>query len=273
MTLAHIVNPIKLRQDVRASHLDVAQGVTLKSMAFSKALVSEGNTVELVAVTHQKENVEIPSGFIRANPICRYAYEFSPMLLNHEPKRRFVRICDILNNGCKAINGDYYIYSNIDIGLQLNFYKRIFNLLERGYDGLAINREDVPKEMGGHVLGQDDLEQIWRLPGKRHMGVDCVVFSSKLIYKMQFGNVFVGAPPVGAVLLTQVRRYAKKFKWIKNERLTFHLGEDKAWQSEAAKVFHLANKIEAKGLWDDVFRDNIFKRMLNLFKKCVHYSL
>jgi hypothetical protein len=267
MTLSHIVNLIELRNDIKPSYLDVAQGITLKSMAFAKTLVSGGNNVDLVAVTHEKENIEIPIGFIGAKPISRYAYEFSPMLLNYEPKRRFVRISDILNNGFNASKSEYYIYSNIDIGLQPDFYNRIFDLLERGYDGLAINREDVPKEIDGHVVGDGDLEKIWRLPGKRHMGVDCVVFSTKLISKMKFGNVFVGAPPVGAVLLSQVRKNAKRFKWIKNERLTFHLGEDLAWQSEAAKVFHLANKIEAKGLWDDVFNENLFQRTLNIFKK------
>jgi hypothetical protein len=267
VNLAHIVNIIKIDDDIKASHLDIAQGVTLKSMSLANSLVCGSNQVELVAVTHAKENVEIPNDFTWANTISDYVWEFSPMLRNHEPKRRFVRICDILNNGCITSNSDFYIYSNIDIGLQPNFYNRIFDLLAHGYDGLAINREDVPKEIDGRILGEDDLEQIWKLSGKRHMGVDCVVFASRLFPKMEFGNVFVGAPPVGAVLLSQVRRNAKKFKWIKGERLTFHLGEDLAWMSESAKIYHIANKIEAKGLRDDVFRETLFSRCLSIFQK------
>ena len=266
MCISHIINVIEVRDDIKKSHLDVAQSVTMKSMVLAKSLTQRSKSVELVAVHHREETTQIPQEFLKAESILKYAWEFSAMLREQNIKRRFVRIYDILKNGVIAKNSDYYIYTNTDIGLQPNFYDRIFDLLCEGYDGLAINREDVSKEIDGHVLAEKDIHKIWGLPGKRHMGVDCVVFASHLFPKMEFGSVFVGAPPVGAVLLSQVRRNAKKFKWIKNERLTFHLGEDLAWMSESAKIYHIANKIEAKGLRDDVFRETLLSRCLSIFQ-------
>jgi hypothetical protein len=62
---------------------------------------------------------------------------------------------------------------------------------------------------------------------------------------LKLGNVYIGYPPVGLVLKTQIERNSARFKWLKDERLTFHLGSDRAWK-KAGDPYWDTNVSEAK---------------------------
>ena len=47
---------------------------------------------------------------------------------------------------------------------------------------------------------------------------------------MNLGNVFIGYPPVGLLLKTQIERLSQNFNWFKGQNLTFHIGSDLSWK-------------------------------------------
>jgi hypothetical protein len=103
--------------------------------------------------------------------------------------------------------------------------------IEKGFDAFCINRRDLPKEYAGQLLSVQNIEGVFEVPGTSHQGIDCFVFKRDIIPHMNLGNVFVGYPPIGLLLMTQMKNLSQNFTWFKNEKVTFHLGSDLAWKS------------------------------------------
>lgn len=74
---------------------------------------------------------------------------------------------------------------------------------------------------------------MYSIHGTHTFGHDCFVFHRSLFPKLVFNNVFIGYPPVGKVVKNQLQRKANKFAEVHSrEKLTFHLGSDKSWNTK-----------------------------------------
>jgi hypothetical protein len=245
MKIAHVINVAQLAELQKASYLHIAQPVTMKSMVAARSKAGVGLDVELVAVRHKDEKVDVPREFIWARDINKYAWEHIGGLENVFPRKPLPRLQDIISSLYGTSNAEYYVYTNVDIGLYPNFYLNVQDLIEKGYDAFCINRRELPKVHDGILIDETKLELAYSLDGTEHPGIDCFVFKREIVPALKLGNVYIGYPPVGLVLKTQIERNSARFKWLKDERLTFHLGSDRAWK-KAGDPYWDTNVSEAK---------------------------
>ena len=210
--LAHIINPFTAPL---GSDLKTAQPITFESMRTAKK-VSETNAIELLSAQFEEDRGMVPEGFRLTHDLTvsvldfnRFSQEVKLPLLKH--------ILDRLHDESQA---DYFIYSNVDIALYPSFYTRILELLKEGYDALIINRRRIP----AIYTKMEELNLMIQEKGKKHPGFDCFVFHRDIYTNMHLESVCIGVPFVGITLAHNIFALAKKYKWITEERLTFHLG-------------------------------------------------
>jgi len=246
-SVAHVINIAPDNEGTRRSYLHVAQPVTFRSMLEARRRVDVPSNVELLCIRHRSESGPTPEGFRELTPASTYAWEHLPEIADPAVRRGFIRIADVLDAAHRESKADYLIYTNCDIGVQPHFYREILRRIEGGWDAFCINRQDLPKEWKGQVLDVDHLESVWKAPGIAHRGIDCFVFRRELVPQLDLGHVFIGAPPVGLVLMQQIQRLSRRFDWIKTGRHTFHLGSDRAWRKGSASPYAAANVRAAQG--------------------------
>jgi hypothetical protein len=228
--------------------------------------------VELVAVKHKDERVTIPSEFKWAQDINKYAWEYIEPLKDINPHKPLPRLKDIIFSLYDLSDAEYFIYTNVDIGLYPHFYIRVKDIIENGYDAFCINRRDLPKDYKGILLDENELELICLAEGIKHAGIDCCVFKKEIVPSLNLGNVYVGFPPVGNVLKTQVEVNSKNFIWIKDERLTFHLGSDRPWRRNKG-YYYYENYNQAKGLFFSSPNKPLHMRLKNKLKSWLYSGL
>lgn len=232
MKIAHIVNVLEIQPRHESSYLHIAQPVTLKSMLNAKLQSKQPKDIDLIAVKHKNDNIECPEGFRLAHDLTRYCYDVFPEL----PKTSSLPlISDIFHALNQASEADYFIYTNIDIGLFPDFYDRIYDIIEEyDYDFFTIDREVMPLSVNNELIDQHNFQKLFTIEGKSHPGIDCFVFKRDLLKKADFCRVFIGSIPVGRVIKGELMKYCRaknKFKRIKSGyRFTFHIGEDSAWK-------------------------------------------
>ena len=248
MKIAHIVNVTEIDDSKKSSYLHVAQPLTLQSMIIAKKTASGIVDIDLLAIKHQQEDVTIPGEFRFAPDIEKYAWEYIPALQNLIPHKPLPRMVDIISGLYNSSDAEYLIYTNLDIGLYTHFYIKVKEMLQMGYDALCINRLDLPKEHNGIKLDVNTIELIKKAGGRKHPGIDCFVFKREIVPKLDLNNVYVGFPPVGQVLKTQIESNSSNFYWVKDHPLTFHIGFDKPWAKSNSPYFQ-ENYNQAQGLY------------------------
>ncbi|NEP20164.1 MAG: hypothetical protein F6J97_25320, partial [Leptolyngbya sp. SIO4C1] len=197
---------------------------------------------------HEDEQIDVPSEFKWAPAIEHYAWEHIDALKAVTPRKPLPRMKDILTSLYDVSEADYFIYSNLDIGLYPSFYLEVKALIEQGYDAFCINRRDLPKDYRGIQLDETKSELIFSLEGKPHPGIDCFLFKREILPRLELGNVYVGFPPVGKVLKTQIDKHSQNPTWIKDRHLTFHLGKDALWKA-SQNAYAEENRQQAQGLF------------------------
>lgn len=259
MKIAHVLNITDIDERKKKSHLHIAQPVTMRTMleAQKKATVS----VDLYSIKHVSEKVESLEGFDTLPDLTRYACDLE-YLKNENLKLPLPILADILDSLFQNSDADYYIYTNVDIGLYPNFYNRVAEIINSGYDCFCINRREFKKEYNNILIDESNYNLIYAQDSKKHPGHDCFVFKNSLLPKLNLGSTFVGFPPIGRVLRTQLKNHSKNFKTFKDEYLTFHLGEDRAWDNKTHPYYVENMKNSQKSLR----KASSFKRFLNKFK-------
>jgi hypothetical protein len=247
MKIAHIINVVEVTEANQASYLHIAQPLTIRSMVIAQRAAKGGVDVDLFAIKHRDEFVEIPEEFHWVEDISAFAWEYIPELKNHHPYKPLPRIHDIIHGLYNVSDADYFIYSNLDIGLFPHFYLAVKKWIGRGYDAFCINRRGLPKQVDNILLNEDSIELAYMLDGRLHPGIDCFVFRRDVVPSLNLGNVFVGFVPVGQVLMHQIFSHSKKNTWIKYERLTFHVGRDNP--RKVGQHYDVVNHQVAKGLF------------------------
>lgn len=243
MKIAHIVNVIELREEHETSYLHIAQPITIQSMVDAKAK-TQNCEVQLFAIKNKFDNIKLPPEFNFTDDLERCCYDIADSL----PKEKSLPLIgDILSSLFNVSDADYFIYTNIDIGILPDFYNFINKKIKSGVDALCINRRDMPKYINEKKIDINNFKILFSKKGEYHSGADCFVFRRESFMKMNLGNVFIGAPPIGSVLLNQVKKTSNNFRWINREYqienilngdenfeqlLTFHIGSDKNWQQE-----------------------------------------
>lgn len=252
--IAHIVNVTEIDESKHASYLHIAQPVTLKSMVKAARVAEQVVEVDLFAIKHKSEQVAVPAEFRWASDIESYGWQFFEELTQIERKKPLPRIIDIINGLNAASDAEYFIYTNLDIGLHPEFYLEVNELIEQGSDALCINRRTLPTHYRSILLDEHNIELIYRMPGEAHGGIDCFVFKKEIVPKLDLGNVFLGFPPVGQLLKTQIERHARQFTWVKDRMLSFHLGDDRVWDN-VKSPYSEANLRAAEGRYEGCFGD------------------
>ena len=238
VSFAHIVNPLVIRNS--NSDLVYAQPITLKSMkqAAHRAR-SEGIEVEQLATTYPEDDAAIPDSFVRTPHL-------EESVLDHvrsgpgEPSRKLPLLREILDRLYHgAPHAEFMIYSNIDIGLQPDFYIEIERAIrEHQWDAFSVMRHTVSDEH----RAVEEIDLIHELPGVPQGGYSCLVFRRSDYPKYALGSACIGLQPVSVLLMLNMMIHAKRFGQIKKQRLCFHLGDDGNWRAQLLNSVHRWNE-------------------------------
>lgn len=235
MKIAHIVQILEIQPKHEASYLHVAQPVTAKSMLDAKLQSKNPEDIDLIAVKHKDETIECPEGFRMAPDLTRWCYDIFPKL----PKtKQLPLIADIIESLNQTADADYFIYTNVDIGLFPDFYDFVIDTISKGINGFTVNRLTMPKKYNGIKLDQNNYKLIFDVTGSNHAGFDCFVFPRGAIKSMNLGSVFIGTAPIGTVFKKELQRSVKSFKpYGSMVRKTFHLGNDADWRDPKCQFY------------------------------------
>ncbi|NEP20332.1 MAG: hypothetical protein F6J97_26210, partial [Leptolyngbya sp. SIO4C1] len=92
LKIAHIINVTEINDSKKASYLHIAQPLTIKSMIVAKQTAASAVDVELVAVKHEDEQIDVPSEFKWAPAIEHYAWEHIDALKAVTPRKPLPRM-------------------------------------------------------------------------------------------------------------------------------------------------------------------------------------
>jgi hypothetical protein len=228
--IAHVVNPVIVPA---TSDLSVAQPVTFETMRRARDFAHGSVDVELFSAQYPEDRALVPPYFTLAPDLDR-----SVLDLPETPGgKKLPLIADILERLFHASEADYLIYTNVDIALAESFYVAVSGFIDRGYDAFSITRRTV----SGRFRTIDQIPAMYLERGRPHPGWDCFVISRALLPQFVLGEVCIGAPGVGQLLLCNCIRYASQFGAFKGEHLTFHIGNDRVW---------LQRRVQGVSLWN-----------------------
>lgn len=232
--LAHIVNPVVVPE---TSDLHIAQPITFETMRRAQAAAAGTVDVELFSAQYPEDRAAVPAFLTPTEDLTRSSRDVH----GDQRARRLPLIADVLDRLYRASEADHLIYTNVDIAVAANFYTAIAAFVEGGYDALTITRRTVSKRF----RSVDDIPAMLHRRGRSHPGWDCFVFPRRLVPRMELGSVCIGAPGVGLVLLANGIRHAERFGVFRDERLTFHRGNDRRWLLAGERAASVVNHREA----------------------------
>jgi hypothetical protein len=241
VSLAHIINTVTVGKE---SDLFLAQPITFETMRRARAF-AQALDVELYTTQFVEDRVAL-DGFRATPDLERSVLDFGEFAV----RRKLPLIGDVLARLYAASGADVFIYTNVDIALKREFYVAVAALMDgargRGLDAAVINRRTVHAT----VEQASDLEWLYRQPGDKHPGWDCFVFRRALLQGFDFHALCIGAVPVGQALLAALSTLAERCELYEDEALTFHVNDDRVWQSPANQPFQAHNFREAQKIVD-----------------------
>ena len=101
--------------------------------------------------------------------------------------------------------------------------------------------------------------------GVIHEGFDCFVFPADMFKEFVSNQACVGAGLVMRGLLFNLVAHAKKMLMLRDCHLTFHLGQDRAWQDPALKDYTEYNRLNASSVLRELSSDPEKSRLLKMF--------
>jgi hypothetical protein len=129
----------------------------------------------------------------------------------------------------------------MDIGLLPHFYDAVKFYIGAGNDAFTINRRTIPDR----YTNLDEIPMMYSQIGEAHRGWDCFVFRREYFPNFTLGIICVGAPLIGLALISNLIATANNFRQFTTEHLTFHLGDDRAWNNGVRREYALHNRREA----------------------------
>jgi hypothetical protein len=206
----------------RSSDLFTAQPITFETMRMAQAFAVHEVGVDLLATYYPEDAPAVPDGFTSTPHLEASVFDHGTF----KRRRKLPLIKDILDRLYQAADAEYLIYTNVDIGLQPQFYLAVDHFISAGHDALVINRRTIPDSYSS----VEDLPLMYAELGKPHRGWDCFVFRRDAYPRYRLGTICVGAPLVGLALIANLIAHSDSFKEFKDQHLTFHLGDDRCWR-------------------------------------------
>lgn len=240
LRIAHIINPVKVKV---TSDLFIAQPITFESMrqACRYAELCEVANVSLFTAQFSEDRTIIPSYFSVTGDLERSILDIG----NFKEARKLPLIADILSR-LKTIDAEYFVYTNVDIGLMPHFYVSVAKYIADGYEAFAINRRTIPEQFAS----VDALPYIYAQIGEIHQGYDCFIFTKQILQNLVLGNVTIGAPGIGLAFFVNLFCLSKKFILLDDHHLTFHIGNDRRWDGNSYSDYKSHNKKELIQIYD-----------------------
>jgi hypothetical protein len=241
ISIAHMINPVIAD---RSSDLFIAQPITFETMRAAKEFSKNQVNVNLYAIQYNNENhIPLPEEFLKTPDLNRSITDIKTF----KQKRKLPLIKDILDALYETSSADYMIYTNVDIALQPYFYLTIFCIIQQGYDAFIINRRTIPEKY--KIV--EEIPLMYAEVGERHKGWDCFIFHRPLYPRFQLGNTIIGAGWFGRVMITNMACFTNRFKVFDDVHLTFHIGNEKSWQSRQFEDYLQHNKNECRNILTD----------------------
>lgn len=248
ISITHIINPVRVKEN---SDLFKAQPVTFESMKRAKDFALDKVKVNLLTTQYMEDRKIIPEHFTITPNIERSVLDVGAF----KHKRKLPLLIDILK---RAVDydpkADYIIYSNVDIALMPYFYLFVEQKIQQGLDAFVINRRTIPD-----YYDIDTLDLAYSEIGEKHPGFDCFIFKVSMLENFVLEKICIGTTRIGLAFIANLIIYSNKFKIFSDEHLTFHIGEDRVWQSEAFNDYVDHNESEAFKILS-LFKEQHFKK-------------
>jgi hypothetical protein len=196
---------------------------------------SEEVEVELWAACFEEDQAMVPDYFKKTEFLKKSVLDYG--VFNKPIKLPLIK--EILDGVYKSSDADYFIYTNVDIGLYPNFYTEVNRFLDLNQEAVIINR----RRLASDFTSVDDLPLIYKEEGRKHPGFDCFVFSRKLYPKFHLSNICIGVPFIGITLSQNIFAYSSTYQIYENVILTFHIGEE-IYKQRAPKDYYKYNQKE-----------------------------
>jgi hypothetical protein len=232
MTIAHIIN---IFQPADTSDLKLAQEVTIVSMLRAKETSAHPATISLLSAQTNEDRMMVPEGFIPTSDLVRDVTDQQVF----DKKMHLPTLKDILDRLYQETEAEYLIFSNVDIGVQPNFYDEVNRFIEQGHDAFMINRRRIPSTFSS----VKQLDKMLSEKGKKHPGFDCFVFKRELYPKFSLADVCIGVPFIEITLSQNLFCFAENPKVFTNEYLTFHIGME-IFKGRAPKEYFQYNQLQ-----------------------------
>ena len=233
LRIAHIVNPVQVQLP---SDLAVAQPITFEAMRIAQKQAEGQVAVELMAVGYAEDKPMMPADFQILPMLTRSVLDMATF----RKQRKLPLLKDILDRLYGSSEADVLIYTNVDIGLQPDFYLSVQEIIDQGFDAFVINRRTISNK---HTH-PEELPLMWDEAGEPHRGWDCFVFQRDLYPQFVLGDVCVGATRVGLALLANLLAYGRCFFEFRDAQLTFHIGDERRWNNPAFADYDAHNTHE-----------------------------
>lgn len=233
--LAHLINPVATNQ---SSDLFIAQPITFESMRVARDFVKYAADVSLFTTQFKADHNIIPDYFTRTPNLYRSVLD----VRNFEVKRKLPLIRDILDRLYGASDAEYFIYTNVDIALMPNFYTTVNAIIDKGIDSFIINR----RTLSSRYRSIHELPLMYADIGINHPGYDCFIFRRECVPQFLLGNICIGAPTIGIAMAVNMICFSNNFRELSDVHLTFHIGNDGAWQNNIMHDYFLHNKSETE---------------------------
>ncbi|MCF8464363.1 MAG: hypothetical protein K9G41_05965 [Flavobacteriales bacterium] len=231
-SLAHIIN---IFQPAETSDLKLAQEVTIASMLRARESSSNSARISLLSTQTADDLKMVPNDFF---PTTNLERDVTSLQVFYK-KMHLPILKDILDRLYHETKADYLIYSNVDIGVQPNFYDEVSRFIAQGHDAFMINRRRIPEKFNS----AQQLNEMLAEKGKSHPGFDCFVFKRELYPKFSLAEVCIGVPFVEITLSQNLFCFAENPKVFTDEYLTFHIGME-IFKGRAPKEYYKYNQLQ-----------------------------
>lgn len=238
-SIAHIVNIFNASPK---SDLKLAQEVTLASMARARNASKHPEKVGLFSAQTTEDRQLVPEEFKTTRDLNRDVTDLDAFA----KKVNLPILNDILHRVYEESDAEYIIYSNIDIGLQPDFYNAVWQFINDGHDAFIINRRRIPAV----YTSAAQLDEMYEQKGRKHPGFDCFVFKRDLYPRLSLAEVCIGVPFVEITLSQNLFCFGQNPKVFTDEHLTFHLGME-IFMGRAPKEYFEYNR---KQFWTAMHR-------------------
>ena len=225
--IVHIVNPVVVGAESDLLH---AQPITYETMRiakrFAKKHLKGKLEIDLCATVYPEDDGMIGAGFTRVNNLKEEVcdkYEFTSKY------RKLPYMREIIKNAME-VDADYYIQTNVDIGLMPHFYVTVNRLIDQGYVSFIINKRII----SGHYKTIDRIPEMWAEIGTQHNGYDCFVFSRWAADRFgDLGDACMATPWSETTLAARMVETDSGTKVFKDIHVTFHIGDKRSWMQLA----------------------------------------